>query len=279
MIRLFKQLIGDQRGYGTLFLAFIGLMLSSLLVIPFLSNTQTHLRTTQKSASSVTDQCSTAGAIEHAIWRLMYEDPPLVDSLTVDNPSITYEATICEQTVPITITRVFPPDYTEPVAGVNPPKAVKLTKTVTPDTATGGVDTTFTYTISFENIGTDPWKTISVSDLLPLYLSYVPGSSAGISAFDPTVTLNGSQEYLRWDLGAGLKVEPGQTLTQGFQAQGTLYEGSHYNDGYGRFTSGLRCRATGPTAPIGVTGGPEPPPPPPPSGVSMTITKDVTPKT
>jgi len=252
-------------------------MFSTLLVIPFLVNVQTHLISAQKNSST----CSAATSIEHAIWRLMFESPSVSDSLTPASPSETYDATVCGQAVPVTITRVYPTSYTEPTSATTPPKAVKLTKRVTPETATGGDLTTFTYSIDFENIGTDRWLIKGIADLLPPRLSYIAGTSSGIDTDDPVLTVNGGRDYIRWDPPGNPEVNPGETKTQSFDVTGILYEdeSAYYNEAHGIFTAGLRCRSTGIQAPLTVTGGPTPPPPPPPVDFAMDMTKTVTPTT
>ena len=275
MRHVLKQLSRSQRGFSTLSMALIGLMFSTLLVIPFLANVQTHLISAQKNSSP----CSAATGIEYAIWVLNYGDPTITDPLTVDDPSLTVDSTICSETVAVTITKAYPEGYTEPVYANVPPKSVSMSKTVTPDSVNpGGVDTTFTYTISTENLGKVLWHMERMSDLLPLYLSYVPGSSSGMTTDDPVITTNGNQEYIYWDFSPVEKFTPGEIRTQTFQASGTLYQGTHFNEASGLFNSGVRCRGTGPVAPITITNGPTPPAPPAATARSIEISKTVTPQ-
>ena len=64
------------------------MILSSMLVIPFIGNLQTNLTVVQKSAGSVTGLSSGSGGIEHALWRLQYEQN-FIDQMTYTSPTDT----------------------------------------------------------------------------------------------------------------------------------------------------------------------------------------------
>ena len=285
MIPILKRLFEEQRGSGTLTLALIGLMLSSMLIIPFLTNLQTHSISVQKNASSVNSLSSGTGAVEHALWLLQHEEN-FNDSLTYLIPSITYDVTINDETVPVTITRIFPEGYTPPTPPETPQKAVSITKTVTPATVSGSEETTFSYTIIFKNFGYDRFHIKQINDQLPPGLSYISGTFGGIATGDPAITTNNGQEFLQFTDNGDELVEnlgSGETVTLTFDAVGTLRNGAHYNHANARLASaekgsdGLRCRATGATAPITVSNAALPVSPPAPSGISMEVTMSVTP--
>jgi len=276
---LITRLLKDQRGAGTLALALIGLMMATMLVTPFLSNLQTHLLAVGKTNIALTNSSSAQGAIEHALWRLQHEEN-FTDSLTPSSPSITYNITIESETVPITIARIFPEGYSDPLPPTTPNKGVKITKMVAPATVSGSVETTYSYTVILENTGNNKWDIKQVNDQLPLGLSYVPGSFGGIVTGDPVITTNNGQKFLQFTDDGNALLEDllsGQTATLTFDAIGTLPIGIHFNHANADLTAGLKCRGTGPTAPITVVNGGLPGPPPPPSGIGMTVDVIVTP--
>lgn len=196
MMRLLKQLLKDQRGAGTLTMALIGLLLSSMLVVSYLSNLQTQLIGVSKADSTLKSSSSAEAGIEHAIWRILNE-PGFTDSLTPSSPTATYDVTINGETVPITITKMYPDGYTDPPT-FTPDSEVEVTKTVTPITVASGVPTDYTYTISLENIGYDNVEINGVTDELPQGLTY-KGPTTGMFTDDPIVQNIAGRQVLRWN--------------------------------------------------------------------------------
>jgi len=264
MIRLLKQLLQDQKGYGTFALALIGILVVSFIVVPFLGLLPTHLIATEKSAASVTTLSSGSGGVEHALWRLAYE-AGFADSLDSQNPTTSYNLNINNTDVTVTVTKVLPPDQ------VSSDLKLRVTKSVTPTTATPGVPETFTYTIQIENEKENSEQVNDLRDTLPPGFSYVLGSSSGITSSDPTINPNPNGDLLKWAFNPQITFQPGEIKTQSFQATATSSEGVHCNNV--RITP--TNSQTGPTAKIIVGNPPSTGCP----GASLELTKTVTPTT
>lgn len=59
--------------------------------------------------------------------------------------------------------------------------------------------TTFTYTVTIENTGTQMINMDEIFDILPPNFTYVPGSFTGLITGDPTITDAGNdQDELKW---------------------------------------------------------------------------------
>ena len=110
--------------------------------------------------------------------------------------------------------------------------AVQLAKTVTPQVVPSNTQTTFTYTITLVNDGTNSSDVSKITDVMPPGFSYVVASTQGLTTADPSIKLviQGTQEELSWT-GAPLSVvAPGQTLTLTLQAVATLQVEGSYNE-------------------------------------------------
>ncbi|MBM3944082.1 MAG: VWA domain-containing protein [SAR202 cluster bacterium] len=105
--RLLRPFAGDERGYGILTLALIGLLLSSMLVIPFLASVQTALLSTRSAGISLKGaSCGSAG-IEHVLWRLQY-DTDFIGSLEYES-STSYMVPCDEGNVSVSTTLLAVP--------------------------------------------------------------------------------------------------------------------------------------------------------------------------
>ncbi|MDA1188765.1 MAG: VWA domain-containing protein [Chloroflexi bacterium] len=113
MMRLLQILSRDQRGYGPLSLALGGLMLASMLVIPFLGFVQDSLVSIRQSNAGKSGISCGATGIEHVLWRLQY-DSGFISSLTEENPTSTYSIVCDGQSIPLNTTlsqTSTPPSY------------------------------------------------------------------------------------------------------------------------------------------------------------------------
>ena len=89
---------------------------------------------------------------------------------------------------------------------------------------------TFTYTILVQKTGAVTLHLEKLKDLLPEGLSYVMGSSSGITGGDPSVSNAGSRLELIWTFSPA-EIQPGETKTQEFQATAAYLErGEYYNE-------------------------------------------------
>ena len=119
-----------------------------------------------------------------------------------------------------------------PASTLCPGTAIQLTKSVSPQVVTPNTQTTFTYTITFTNDGTNLVDVSKIIDLMPASFSYVAGSSQGLTTADPSIVLknNGTQEDLTWSANPIGTIAPGSSATLTFQATATLVDASYYNE-------------------------------------------------
>ena len=109
--------------------------------------------------------------------------------------------------------------------------AVRVTKTVDPPVAPANTLTTYTYTISVENVGTDVLNITLIRDSLPADFLYVVGSTTGdITAADPTATMKQGRQRLDWELAPAVQVQPAETKTLVFEAQASVGGGDYWNE-------------------------------------------------
>lgn len=228
MIRLIKQLVKRQRGGLLLPGALITLVFSAVIVLPFLSSVQGHSRASQIGADGLTNLTYGTAAIEHALWRLQYEGD-FTDVLSPSSPTLVYDVIIEENAVPVSITAEYPEGYSEPGPYEPGPgqKRLNVTKAVTPETALAGFPTTFTYTVTFDNIGPQNFTLSRIEDQLPPGLSYVSSSTSGVTTDDPEEEFRNGKSFLLWTPNESVP-SGGGSATLYFQAQGTLAAGSYY---------------------------------------------------
>ncbi|MEE9262602.1 MAG: hypothetical protein V3U95_08530 [Dehalococcoidia bacterium] len=180
MIRLLKQLLQDQKGYATFALALIGMLVVSFIVVPFLGLLPTHLIATEKSASRLIGMYSAGSGVEYTLWELL-NNPNFDSGLSPTTPSKNITVESNEETITVTVTKVF---TSETLQG----QGMDIDKQVTPTSASAGVPETYTYTLTLTNIGTGTNTINQVVDLLPAGFAYVPGSTTGLTTFDPSIS-------------------------------------------------------------------------------------------
>lgn len=185
----------NERGVGLIMaLASLGLVVpivTSALALGSTLATDSNVKTRMaKSDYGVT------GGVQHGIYRLSHE-AGYADSLilgVVNN----YNLSLNGQTIAATVTRIsgpsFPPD---PIGLKN--RAFLISKTVSPQTAAAGVNTTYTYTVTLTNNAATAQSITQIRDDFPSGLAYVAGSTSGITTSDATI-VSGD---LRWNLSGG----------------------------------------------------------------------------
>lgn len=179
--------------------------------------------------SRMTGHYSASSGIEYAIWQVV-SDPTFDDDLTPDNPSKETVVESSGESVTITVTKIF---SDADLQG----QAVVIAKTVDPATAPVDTLTTFTYTISITNEGSDTVRLKEITDYLPPHFSYVAGSTGGdLTSMDPTIDYGAGGEQcgdcpdqLQWDFAPKIDIGAEETKVLTFQATATLSDGTYYN--------------------------------------------------
>lgn len=203
------------------------------------------------SVGIVDESYSTNAGVEHAIWRILYENG-FITLFSPEAPSINDELTINDCPVPVTITQIFPEGYGE--GGVTTPaKEVRVEKTVSHPSFPSAGNHVVTYQITIENIGLEPYTIKRIEDQLPSGLAY-KDSTSGLTSNAPSEEFAAGAWYLAW---APLSVTlyPGEITSLDFMAEGYLEEGTYWNQALVMESPSTDlCRSTGLTAPIEVGG-------------------------
>ncbi len=108
MPRLRERLKGNERGFTALTLAIVGMMFTTMLVIPFLFYVQTSLRSVRSAGRDLASMSCGSAAMEYTLWRIGY-DTAFTDSLTEANPTANYTVPCDDELVPVTVTFALPP--------------------------------------------------------------------------------------------------------------------------------------------------------------------------
>ena len=123
---------------------------------------------------------SAGAGVEAAIWELL-DDPGFGDGLTPADPSTTIQVDSDGVIVMVTVTKIFSGSQIEG-------QGLVVTKDATPTIAQPDTPTTFTYTITVRNEGTDGMDIEKVFDYLPPGFAYVSGSTSGdITTSNPNI--------------------------------------------------------------------------------------------
>ncbi|HUV56976.1 MAG TPA: hypothetical protein VMV84_07065, partial [Dehalococcoidales bacterium] len=99
-----NKLVTNEKGQA-LPAVLILLVLGGLTIAPLLAHMNTGLNATRIHEEKMVEQYSGDSAIEHAIWRLLY-DPEFVESMTPESPSAQDSININGMEVPVTVTRL-----------------------------------------------------------------------------------------------------------------------------------------------------------------------------
>jgi len=212
-----------QREKGqVLAMALIAMAAGVMIIGPLLSYLSTGLQSLQKETVAVREYYAADAGVEHSIWRVRY------GGLVTDyeTPFNYVYSTVNDLPITITITKLFyggsalcgdnlPP---------NPTTRATIARTIVPPTAPAGVPTVFTYTITFENIGTSTLHFEEIGYELPSGFIYENGSAGGYTTADPTI----DGTILAWTFSAPHpKLNKGEQFTETFRATGTLIDGNY----------------------------------------------------
>lgn len=210
-------------------LALVALAAGMLIVTPFLGYASSSLIGSRTYQQGMLEQYAADAGVEYAAWQLKYNG--LADSLTTENPTANDSITVNNMTVNIVVTRVeetFPPEPPPPPDGPQSWR-IQLAKSVMPDSAPLGQQTTFTYTIYIENVSTSEVHLQQVRDRLPIGFVYAGTTSGLITTAQLTQELEDGQWELIWTFSPSLpSIGAGETATQVFQAIATLNEENIY---------------------------------------------------
>lgn len=181
------------------------------------------------------DQYSASSGQEYAYYNIL-NDQAFVNSMTQGSPSVPLNITQNEQAVAVTVTKVW---GTGGLEG----QALAVSKEVAPSSAPVNVLTTFTYTITIKNEGTQSVQLRQVSDYLPPRFDYMSGSTTGLTTNNPATsnaslaTCGDTPSRLLWDVSSqNIMIDPGVERTLTFNANGTLPDGTYYNQASARYT-------------------------------------------
>lgn len=225
-------------------------------------------------------QYTVIGGSEHALYRLIYEEG-YSDSLIVGTVN-SYTITLNGQDVSVGVAKV-----TDTQSSPSPPpsdssQVFATTKEVTPASAPPDTPTSFLYTINVVNSDAQAKSLRKIHDGLPSGMSYVTGTTDGITTNDPSITLlqseTGGSSYfqLTWNVAPlGISLGQWETATLTFVAEGSFSAGNYCNVMW--VEPGGMKTSTGPTARIVVGTPSETRCPGEAVQVTVTVTPDVVP--
>ena len=221
-------LLREERG-GAALLMLIGFIALAVPLMAASAQTSTQLsRNSLRYANRVTEEYNAVSGVEVAAWEAA-NNPAHDDGLNIANPSKAMSIDSNEETVNVTTTKIFGSDDLQG-------QGLLVTKTVNPTSTPPDTATTFTYTITIQNDGTDSVTVDRIRDYLPPRLSYVSGSTSGLTASNPDEdddagpTSCGAPPFmLEWDLSPDLQIEVAEKRTLSFDAIGTLSDGAYRN--------------------------------------------------
>ncbi len=182
--------IRGQRGFSTLMLALVGLLVGSSLAIPAMQLAAGTLTSSVGPSASVDSR----SAAEHALWRLRY-DPTVYDEMTGSPPETSYILGFPSGDAIVDI-----------VASSDPPADDGLTASlsITPSSIPEQTPTTVTYTLTLTNDDIDAHDvTRFVADPRASFgPTYLASTTTGATTQDPVYQMG---EW-RWDLVAPVSV-------------------------------------------------------------------------
>lgn len=231
--RAFPQARREEAGH-VLALALIILAVGSLLVTSLLTSGTTTLLGSGQARERLEQQTAADAGVEHAIWRVRY-DAGFLSSLVASTP-VTYARTVGNVPVSISVTLVPTPTPAPTPTPIGTPQSggsIQVAKTGSPTTALPYQTTVFTFTIAVTNTGTSTVHFSEIYDLLPAGFTYVAGSSSGITAAEPVLSMQSGRQKVDWLFGSPYPGVPSEsTLYQVFRAVATLEDGAYYNQAF-----------------------------------------------
>lgn len=129
-----------------------------------------------------------------------------------------------------------------------------INKTVSPAVAPSHTTTTFSYSITIQNVSTSTIGAWWIIDILPPGFTYVSGSTSGnITTLNPTfIWTSGGRQYLNWIFLFKKNISPGQTKTLNLQARANPSQGFFQNEVWVFFDGFSNYSYSWPTAPVTV---------------------------
>jgi len=242
----------EQKGY-VLPLALIVLTVGTLFIVPFLQHAHAGLNAARRSDRLNAERYAADAGIEDAIWRLKVNKDGFTDSVTPDNPLISYSITVNGIEVFITVEVPQVPEP-EPLPEKQTGQHLNLRKIANKNWIQPSTVNTITYTIELYNYGTNAMHIDEIGDIIPMSFTYVNGSSSGITTDDPTITWDNNRHVLTWYFtGDKPKLASGETRVQTFEASVTPPPGIYYDEAWTVYDPASVGKVpTGPTAPIAV---------------------------
>ena len=222
-----------ERGFA-LVLVLIFSAVGALMLVPALKLSYTTLNIKQQRTAVLQDQYARDGGAEHAMWKLQYGGGTA--ELTEASQTIDYTLVLNGISTDVTIQlRAEPGLSGQALADAD--FKVQPEASVVPLNPSPNTPTTFTYTITMQQLDPDPatGDVVEVWDQLPPGFTYVSGSTEyppGTSWDDPTVQTDvpTSVQTLKWESFSPLITFStyGETKSMTFQAQGTPLNNSRY---------------------------------------------------
>jgi uncharacterized repeat protein (TIGR01451 family) len=128
-----------------------------------------------------------------------------------------------------------------------------INKTVTPTVAPSHTTTTFSYSITIQNVSTSTIGAFWIVDILPPGFTYLSGSTSGdLTTANPFTWSSDGRQYLNWLFLPKRLINPGQTKTLNFQARATPSQGFFQNEVWVYFDAFAAYSYSWPTAGITV---------------------------
>ena len=261
-------MLKGQKGQAFIFVLIL-LSVGALVITPMLALSWTGLQGRMAQNTRLMEYYAADGAQEYTLWLL--SDPEFTATLSSEEPNGPYYIILngikAEYTITVQASEGAPAE-----GPVEQKHKFKITKTVSPDSAPIGVETTFTYTIVLKYMNpdvTEPLEEILDDPELPKNnFSYVAGSTIGsITTADPQIL--GGGDRLKWVLDPPVTFEYYEEKILSFQVTATLDESTYSN----QVTLEPNHTLSSVTAPI-VVGNPDCTSPP-----DLSIRKEVQPKT
>ena len=221
---MIRRLLHGEEGVAMIMvLAFM--VLAVPLITAYLGLASTLSIDSRLKTGRMMSQYATMGGVEHLVYRLVYEDG-YAEGLPLGQ-AVSYIITLngIDVTITVTMTNEPPPPDAVPPSVAN--RAFRITKSVYPTSVVADTQTTYTYTAQLSNM-TDTEKTITqFKDDFPEGLTYITGSTSGLTTSDPSIVAGN----LQWNLiGGEGALAPYTTKALQFQMQGSLPQGVHCND-------------------------------------------------
>ena len=230
-----SRLMHGQRGGVAIFMLVAFVAMAVPISVAATSTAGQLARSSQVYDSRLTGMYNAGAGIEVALHELL-NDSTFDDGLTPSDPDMNFTVDTNGDTVTVTVTKIF---GSQTLQG----QSVILTKAVTPTSAPANTLTTFTYTITVKNEGTDTVTLEQIKDHLPPGFEYVDNSTGGdITTSSNPDDINGTGNdcgmnswLLTWDLSPFVGLAAGEEKTLTFDATADVDDGTYHNQAIARY--------------------------------------------